>query len=135
MSGEVLRDFLEREHARAAAAFALDEELGTHHGLSWTDFVLLEQLAGAPGEVTEAGLAAALGVRRSRLLVQTRPLEKLGWLCRTAGSGGRLIGLTASGRRMLREAGETAAHVCSRLAAVPAQTSNFTPCASGNSRE
>jgi DNA-binding MarR family transcriptional regulator len=120
MSEEVLQRFLDREHARATATFTLDEELGTHHGLSWSDFVLLERLAGAATELSEARLATALGVRRSRLLMQTRPLEKLGWICRSTGPAGRLIGLSASGRRMLREARETAAHVCSRIAAATA---------------
>ena len=111
-----LQDCLAREHAQALAGFALDDALGTHHGLSWADFVLLRHVGEAPSGLPEAELARRLGVLRSRLLLRTRPLEKLGWLQRVEG-GERSLALRPAGRRMLAEAEETAAAVCERIAA------------------
>lgn len=101
-----LQSFLRIEQDRAAAAFVLDEELGTHHGLSWADFVLLDALEeqGLP----QPRLATRLGLRGSKLLMQIRPLEKLGLLSRN----GSVVALRPAGQRVLREARETAAAVC-----------------------
>ena len=108
---------LESERLRAAASFRLDDELGTHHGLSWADFVLLHALDDAAGPMAAADLAARLGMLRSHLLMRVRPLEKLGLLAREAGDPSRrTVALTGSGRRLLREARETAAAVCSQFA-------------------
>lgn len=110
-----LRSLLRIEHDRAAAAFVLDEELGTHHGLSWADFVLLDALDEQDGRgLPQPQLATRLGLRASRLLMQIRPLEKLGLLSRT----GSVVDLRPAGRRVLREARETAAVVCARRTAV-----------------
>jgi DNA-binding MarR family transcriptional regulator len=105
---------LAREHAQARAGFTLDEALGTHHGLAWADFVLLQHVADAPDGLPEAELARKLGVMRSRLMMRTRPLEKLGWLQR-ADDASRRLKLLPSGRRLMAEAQETAALVCARL--------------------
>ncbi|QJW85655.1 hypothetical protein HK414_27800 [Ramlibacter terrae] len=43
----------------------LDEELGTHHGLSWEDFVLLDALHDAAGGLPLPQLATRTGVRSS----------------------------------------------------------------------
>lgn len=122
MSQAALAACLEREHARAAASFRLDDELGTHHGLSWADFVLLQSLDEAAGAMAEAALAARLGVLRSHLLMRVRPLEKLGLLSRrTDDAARRVVALSAAGRRSVREARETAAAVCGQLANLKAQ--------------
>ena len=112
MKADALHPFLARELAHARARFRLDNALGTHHGISWQDFVLLELLdeEGVP----EARLAAALGILRSQLLLRVRPLEKLGWVRRTP-DGVKLTQLSAAGRRLLCEARETAASVCAQL--------------------
>lgn len=123
MSRSALQACLEREHAQALAGFRLDDALGTHHGLSWADFVLLDHVSRTATGIPEVELAKALGVLRSRLLLRTRPLEKLGWLSRTDG-GARLVALTASGMRLLAEARETAASVCAKL---PSSSSALAP--------
>ena len=116
MSAAALRDCLERERIRAAASFRLDDALGTHHGMSWADFVLLQALDDAPAPMADADLAKRLGLLRSHFLMRVRPMEKLGWLSRSAGDpAGRVVALSASGRRLVREARETAAAVCGGL--------------------
>jgi DNA-binding MarR family transcriptional regulator len=115
VTASALNECLAREHAQARAGFALDEALGTHHGLAWSDFVLLRHVGDAPDGLAEAELARRLGVQRSRVLLRTRPLVKLGWLHR-AEDGARRLSLLPSGQRLLAEAGETAAAVCERLA-------------------
>lgn len=112
MNLEPLQSFLQAERHRAATAFILDEELGAHHGLSWADFVLLEALDGHEQGVPRAQLARQLGLRASKLLVQVRPLEKLGLLTRGAPATQAHVALRPAGRRVLHEARETAAAVC-----------------------
>ncbi|MGV3572475.1 MAG: AsnC family transcriptional regulator [Ramlibacter sp.] len=107
---------LARERRRAAAAFVLDEELGTHHGLSWEDYVLLDALQAVPGGLPLPQLAARLGVRSSRLLLRIRPMEKLGLVARGPAAG-RPVALCPGGRRLLHEARETAAAVCAGFGA------------------
>jgi MarR family transcriptional regulator, organic hydroperoxide resistance regulator len=115
MNTSALQDCLAREHAQALATFTLDMELGTHHGIAWSDFVLLQHVAEAPDGMGEAELARRLGVPRSRLLMRTRPLEKLGWLQRRDGATRALV-LLPSGQRLLSAAQETAAGVCEKIA-------------------
>lgn len=116
---------LEREQAHAAATFRLDDALGTQHGLSWADFVLLQRASNDVEGVCEAHLATTLGLLRSRLLMRARPLEKLGLISRTDQAGAHAIKLTPAGRRVLREASETAAAVCSEL---PRANDEVTDC-------
>ena len=114
-----LRSFLRVEQERAAAAFVLDEELGTHHGLSWADFVLLDALSECEDGrgLPQPQLATRLGLRGSKLLMQIRPLEKLGVLTRGESAGRTVVALRPAGHRVLREARETAALVCARRTA------------------
>lgn len=117
MSQAALNARLEGERLRAAAAFRLDDELGTHHGMSWADFVLLHALDDAAGPMAANELAARLGMLRSHLLVRVRPLEKLGLVSRPGDvPARRTVVLTAAGRRLLGEARETAAAVCDQFA-------------------
>ncbi len=41
MGKDALQACVDRHLEHAAMVFVLDDELGTHHGLSWADFVLL----------------------------------------------------------------------------------------------
>lgn len=117
MKIEALQDFLQRQHAHAAVTRGLDEELGTHHGLAWSDFVLLDLVDGAGGTMSTQELASRLGVLRSRFVIQLLPLEKTGLLARAvAEDGTRRVVLRSSGRRLLREARETAEAVCREAA-------------------
>ncbi len=49
MSAEALQACMDRHLKHAAMVYRLDDELGTHHGLSWADFVLLTVLDAAAG--------------------------------------------------------------------------------------
>jgi DNA-binding MarR family transcriptional regulator len=113
MSTSALQACLLRQHAHAALTFRLDEELGTHHGLAWSDFVLLALLDEAGGALAAPELATRLGLRRSHFVLQVLPLEKTGLVERTTREdGSRQIILRPVGRRLLREARDTAASVC-----------------------
>ncbi len=106
--------------AHARLQLALDEELGTFHGLSYADFLLLHQLAGAQGQrLPMAELAPELGLRQSALLRQILPLEKTGLVARDglAGQGGsRDVQLRSAGRQVVSNASETAQALCEHLA-------------------
>ena len=105
-------------HARLQ--LALDEELGTFHGLSYADFLLLRHLIRAQDQrVPMAQLATGLGLRLSALLRQILPLEKTGWVERDgqAGQPGqRHVQLRPAARQVVTNATETAQAVCERLA-------------------
>lgn len=108
-----VRGHIERHLEQAATSFQLDEQLGVHHGLSWTDFVLLTLLDGADGAMSSLELAGRLSLSRSRLVLQLLPLEKTGLVARgEAVARNRKITLRASGRRLLYEARDTAEAVC-----------------------
>lgn len=119
MNQAALHSHLARERQRAAAAFVLDEELGSHHGLSWDDFLLLDTVGAEPDGLPQARLAALLGTRRSKLLIRMRPLEKLGLLACKSDGDRQVVTLGKGGRRVLNEARETAAATCTALAARP----------------
>ena len=91
----------------------LNDELGTHHGLSWADFVLLTVLDAAGGAAPATALARSLHIPASRLLLRLLPLEKTGLVERVAdGDGKRRVTLRPPGRRLLHEARDTAANAC-----------------------
>jgi DNA-binding MarR family transcriptional regulator len=113
MSEEALQACLERHLEHAALVFKLDDVLGTHHGLSWADFVLLTVLDTAGGAAPAKELARALCMPASHLLLRLLPLEKTGRVERAAdGDGKRRVTLRPQGRRLLRKARDTAAHAC-----------------------
>jgi MarR family transcriptional regulator, organic hydroperoxide resistance regulator len=91
----------------------LDGELGTHHGLSWAECVLLTALDAAPEPTPAKDLARTLCLPASKLLLQLLPLEKIGLVERAARSDGtRHVKLRPPGRRLLREARDTAQSAC-----------------------
>ena len=113
MSDNALQACMDRHLAQAAAALRLDDELGTHHGLSWADFVLLAVLDAAGGAAPATALAGLLHMRASHLLLRLLPLEKTGLVERAAeGDGKRRVKLRPQGRRLLNEARDTAAQAC-----------------------
>lgn len=119
MSGAALQSCLGLVHAYARLRRKLDDELGTLHGLSLDDFVLLDTLhqAGSAG-LGSAELERPLGVQRSAVIRQVIALEKTGLLQRSTDSQGlRTIQLRGPARRLLQEAAETAGVVCA--AALP----------------
>lgn len=113
MTALTLQQRLATHHEHARATRLLDEELGTLHGVGWTQFVLLDAIESAPADAAAAGLADRLGLSSSRLLLQLLPMEKLGLVSRiTQPDGRRSIALRAAGRRLLAETRETAAALC-----------------------
>lgn len=97
--------------AHARLQRVLDEELGTYHGLSFGDFILLTRLLRAEQhQLCVATLAPAIGLQRSALVRQLLPLEKTGWLQRDAqprADGRRYVQLRPAGKSRLLEATQT----------------------------
>jgi len=115
MSEQALQACVERHLQHAAVVSLLDDELGTHHGLSWADFVLLTVLDAAGGAAPATGLAHAVHTPASQLVLRLLPLEKTGLVERAAdGDGKRRVLLRPQGRRLLHEARATAADACAR---------------------
>ncbi|MBV0881569.1 hypothetical protein KTQ42_20005 [Noviherbaspirillum sp. L7-7A] len=113
MSEKAMQACLERHLEHAALVFVLDDALGTHHGLSWADFVLLTVLDAAGGAVPMKELACTLCTPASHLLLRLLPLEKTGLVERAPDCDGkRRATLRWQGRLLLREARETATNVC-----------------------
>lgn len=116
MSEEALQACLDRHLEHAALVFRLDDELGTHHGLWWADFVLLTVLDAAGGAAPATALARTLRTPASHLLRRLLPLEKTGVVERAAdGDGKRRVTLRPHGRQLLTEARSTAATACALL--------------------
>lgn len=113
MSEQALQVCVDRHLEHAGRVFLLDNELGTHHGLSWADFVLLTVLDAAGGTAPAMQLARTLRTPASHLLLRLLPLEKTGLVERAAdGEGRRRVMLRPQGRRLLNEARHTAANAC-----------------------
>ena len=113
MSDQALQTCMDRHLKHAAMVCRLDDELGTHHGLSWADFVLLTALDAECVAGPAKELALTLCMPASQLLLQLLPLEKIGLVERAADSNGkRRVTLRPQGRRLLREARDTAENLC-----------------------
>jgi DNA-binding MarR family transcriptional regulator len=110
MKTDALDDCLRISLAHASLTLKLDDVLGTFHGLSLNDFILLRLLSQAEGgRMPLAGLMRPLGVRMSAVLRQLAPLEKTGYLQREPG---RMVALRPAGRARMAEAASSAAAVC-----------------------
>ena len=98
--------------AQASLQQLLGERLGTWHGLSPADFLLLDVLAEAPpGGLCPRDLAKALHLAPSALVRQLMPLHKTGLLAREAGT----VQLRPAGRRLHAEAAQTAGAACRQV--------------------
>jgi DNA-binding IclR family transcriptional regulator len=105
----------------AILRFALDEELGIHHGIDFDEFALLQALADADGGQTSlAVLAAGFGAPRSAMLRRLRPLEKIGLLACHGRVADRRVALRPAARPVLGAAHETVDRVCARQHPGPA---------------
>lgn len=93
--------------AHASLNLKLDDELGTHHGLSWADFIALRQISQATGGcLPVADLVRTLGLRPSAVMRMLLPLEKTGLVQResSAANGKRCVAIRPAGERVLHEA-------------------------------
>ncbi len=70
MSQQDLQACIDSHLEMAARAYQLDNELGSHHGLSWADFVLLMVLDAAGGSAASAQLARSLHTPVSQLVLR-----------------------------------------------------------------
>ncbi len=105
----------------------LDDVLGTLHGLSYSDFMLLHLLSRADaGRLPVADLARPLGLSLSAVTRQLILLEKTGLALREQhpGDGGRrYAAIRSGGRKTLHGAIVTAAALCAEVVnTLPAAT-------------
>ena len=99
--------------AHASLQLKLDDELGIHHGISFSDFALLNLLAQADGgRVNIAELIRPMGQPQSAVLRQLILLEKIGLVMRDGANGFRQAVLRSVGRALVSAARETADSIC-----------------------
>jgi DNA-binding IclR family transcriptional regulator len=99
--------------AHASLQLKLDDELGTYHGISFSDFALLNLLAQADGgRVSIQALVRPLGQPPSAVLRQLILLEKIGFVVREGANGDRQAVLRPAGRALVNAARETADSIC-----------------------
>jgi DNA-binding MarR family transcriptional regulator len=103
-----------------------DSSLGSFHGLSFADFMLLSSLGRAPGtRLRRVDLAERLGLTASGVTRALIPLEKIGLVKRQPDPRDARIGyavLTPAGAKLLANASESAAMVSDvAVQAVPAR--------------
>jgi DNA-binding MarR family transcriptional regulator len=93
--------------ANAALVRRFDGRLGTLHGLSFGDFILLLHLSRAPGgRLRRVDLADKLGITASAVTRALIPLERIGLVSRQRDLHDARVGfaaLTKSGHRVLQE--------------------------------
>ena len=99
--------------AHASLQLKLDDELGIHHGISFSDFALLNLLAQADGgRVDISELVRPMGQPQSAVLRQLIVLEKIGLVVRDGANGLRQAVLRPVGRALVNAARETADSIC-----------------------
>ena len=94
----------------------LDRRLGALHGLSFVDYIVLNELAHEPnGRLRRVDLADKLGLTQSAVTRILLPLEKIGLVSRHPDPNDARVGyaaLTKTGRVMQENASETAEETC-----------------------
>src|SRR5262245_37712829 len=113
--GDSLRLCLALQKAQASLSRRFDGRLGTWHGLGFGDFALMLHLNAAPdGQLRRVDLAAELGLTASAVTRMLIPLEKIGIVKRQPDPHDARVGyasLTPAGKRILREAIDSAEHI------------------------
>jgi DNA-binding MarR family transcriptional regulator len=118
MSHPTLDLCLEVHRVYSGLRLKLDDELGTYHGIAFSDLALLHLLAHAEaGRMKIAELGRPLGLSRSAVLRQLLVLEKIGLVERNGADGDRHAVLRPAGRALTNVASETADRVCSEALA------------------
>jgi DNA-binding MarR family transcriptional regulator len=104
---------LARAHASLVRRF--DRRLGTFHGLSFGDFILLLNLSRAPGgKLRRIDLAEKLGLSASAVTRSLIPLERIGLVTRQRDLRDARVGyavLTKTGQRVLQESMRSAEEI------------------------
>lgn len=88
--------------AHASLRLRLDDELGTYHGIGFSDFVLLNSLAQADGaRLSIPELMRPTGQSQSGVMRQLIVLEKIGLVLRDSANGLRQAVLRPAGRALV----------------------------------
>ena len=121
-----LEFFFRLSRAYSTLTRRFDSSLGSFHGLSFADFMLLSSLGRAPGtRLRRVDLAERLGLTASGVTRALIPLEKIGLVKRQPDLRDARIGyavLTPAGAKLLANATESAAMVSDvAVQAVPAR--------------
>lgn len=94
--------------ANAVLIRRFDNALGSHHGISFSDFQLLNHLARAPGgKLRRVDLAERVGLTASGVTRTLLPLEKIGLVSREADPRDARVGfavITATGHELVQNA-------------------------------
>jgi len=110
---------LRMARAHATIVRRLDTVLGGHHGLSFSDFMLLQHLARAPGgRLRRVDLAERQGLTASGVTRTLLPLEKTGLVARQADERDARVGyavITPAGHSLLDNALLTATEAAAEL--------------------
>ncbi|CNI33882.1 Uncharacterised protein [Yersinia thracica] len=98
--------------AYATLQLKLDDELGTYHGISFSDFALLNVIARSDGDrVNISVLVDQMGKPQSAVVRQLIVLEKIGLVARDSTNGLRQVVLRSPGRVLVDVARETVENV------------------------
>jgi DNA-binding MarR family transcriptional regulator len=96
--------------ANAVLIRRFDNALGSHHGISFGDYQVLEHLSRAPaGRLRRVDLAERLGMTASGVTRTLLPLEKIGLVTREPDPRDARVGyaaVTATGRELMTNATE-----------------------------
>lgn len=112
------------QRAHASLQLKLDDELGLHHGISFSDFILLDLLARADGgALMVAELVRPFGQPPSAVLRQIIKLEKIGLVIRGGEGRGRHAALRPPGQALVSVARETAGALCGAAVAAIGEVS------------
>ena len=94
--------------ANAVLIRRFDNALGSHHGISFSDFQLLNHLARAPGgKLRRVDLAERVGLTASGVTRTLLPLEKIGLVSREADPRDARVGfavISAAGHELVQNA-------------------------------
>src|SRR5215813_12367606 len=105
--------------AHAALVRRFDARLGTLHGLSLGDFILLLNLSRAPGgKLRRVDLASQLGLTASAVTRALIPLERIGLVTRQRDLHDARVGyaaLTRTGERVAKECTQSAVAISADL--------------------
>ncbi len=101
---------LRMARANAALLRRFDNSLGGHHGISFSDFQILNHLSRAPGgRLRRVDLAERLGLTASGITRSLLPLEKIGLVTREADPRDARVGfavITPTGQELALNASD-----------------------------
>ena len=101
------------QRAQASLRRKLDDKLGTHYGVDFADFVLMDWLAShADSHASLAECAQPLGLPRPAVLQRVLALEKIGLVERRSTHAGRQIAIRPAGKTLAHNARETIDWLC-----------------------